>query len=509
MNIRLAKPEDMTEILALYDQGRDFMRRSGNPNQWTNGYPGEALLLQDMQKGCLYAAEVNGRLEGVFAFFGGEDPTYRRIDGAWKNDAPYHTIHRIVTSMRVKGLSRQIFAWCARQAGGSLRADTHEDNAPMRHVLEAFGFEYCGVIYLADGAPRRAYQYTKTEDTSMSYTDYAVKQAMNLLAIPSPTGFTRQATDYLLRELEGMGYQPVRTGKGTVWCCLGGEGHPMLLSAHTDTLGAMVRAIKSNGRLRFTHVGGWADATVETENCLVHTRDGRAYSGTAQHVNASLHVFHGMGDQPRSDETIEIVLDEPVKTAEDVKKLGVDVGCFISWDPRTVLTESGYLKSRHLDDKASCGVLLALARAVREGTVKLSRQVYILFSVYEEVGHGASWLPADDLEELLVVDMGCVGDDLQCDETMVSICCKDSGGPYNYEMTSKLIRLAQENHLDYAADIYPSYGSDAGAALKAGAEIRHALIGQGVFASHGYERTHVKGIDNTFRLVCAYVQAEA
>lgn len=342
----------------------------------------------------------------------------------------------------------------------------------------------------------------------MNDLDYAVKQAMNLLSIPSPTGFTRQAADYLARELESLGYQPKRTVKGAVWCELGGEGHPMLLAAHTDTLGAMVRSIKSNGRLRFTHIGGWPDTTVETENCLVHTRDGRTYSGTAQHVNASVHVFRGMGDQPRNDETVEIVLDEMVKTADDVRALGIDVGCYISWDPRTVLTSSGYLKSRHLDDKASCGVLLSLARAIREGRVKPSRKVYVFFSVYEEVGHGASWLPAGDLEELLIVDMGCVGDDLQCDETMVSICCKDSGGPYNYDMTSKLIRLAQENKLDYAADIYPSYGSDAGAALSAGADIRHALIGQGVFASHGYERTHVKGIDNTLKLVCAYVQAQ-
>ena len=342
----------------------------------------------------------------------------------------------------------------------------------------------------------------------MSYLDYAVKQSMNMLAIPSPTGFTRAATDYLLAELRDMGYEPQRTIKGTVWCDLGGEGHPMLLSAHVDTLGAMVRSIKPNGRIRFTHIGGWQEATVETENCLVHTRDGRRYSGTVQHVNASQHVFRAMGEKPRNEETLEVVLDELVKTADDVRALGIDTGCYISWEPRTVLTESGFLKSRHLDDKASSGVLLALAMAIKAGDVLPSRRVYIMFTVYEEVGHGAACLPAHDIEEMLAVDMGCVGDDLKCDETMVSICCKDSGGPYNYDMTSKLIRLAEENHLDYAADVYPYYGSDAGAALGAGEEIRHALIGQGVFASHGYERTHVRGIDNTLKLVCAYVQAE-
>jgi len=342
----------------------------------------------------------------------------------------------------------------------------------------------------------------------MDYSKYAVQQTMNMLAIPSPTGFTKAATDYLLKELSDMGYAPVRTVKGTVVCDLGGEGHAALLSAHVDTLGAMVRSVKGNGRIRFTHIGGWQEATVETENCLVHTRDGRAYSGTVQHIHASQHVFRGMGDQPRNEETLEVVLDELVKNADDVKKLGIDTGCYISWDPRTVLTPSGYLKSRHLDDKASSGVLLALAKAIKEGEVKPSRRVYIMFTVYEEVGHGASAIAIEGLEEMLSVDMGCVGDDLKCDETMVSICCKDSHGPYNYEMTSKLIALAEENKLDYAADIYPAYGSDADAALDAGLEVRHALIGQGVFASHGYERTHVKGIDNTLKLVCAYVQAQ-
>ena len=512
MTIRKARAEELPQIMALYEGGRAFMRRTGNMNQWINGYPGEELLLQDIANGNLYVAEADGRLEAVFAFIGGEDPTYAYIDGAWKSDRPYYTIHRIATSMRIKGLSGQIFAWCAEKAGGSLCADTHEDNAPMRHVLEKFGFEYCGTIYLEDGAPRRAYQYLRENDENrgamtMDYLEYAVTQSMNMLAIPSPTGFTRAATDYLLKELCAMGYRPERTVKGTVWCDLGGEGHPMVLSAHVDTLGAMVRSVKANGRIRFTHIGGWQEATVETENCLVHTRDGRSYSGTVQHVNASQHVYRAMGEQPRNEETLEVVLDELVKSAEDVKKLGIDTGCYISWDPRTVRTPSGFLKSRHLDDKASSGVLLALARAIREGDVKPARRVYILFTVYEEVGHGAASLPVDGLEEMLAVDMGCVGDDLACDETKVSICCKDSSGPYNYDMTSKLIRLAEENHLDYAVDVYPHYGSDAGAALGAGAELRHALIGQGVFASHGYERTHIRGIDNTLKLACAYVQA--
>ncbi len=340
----------------------------------------------------------------------------------------------------------------------------------------------------------------------MSYTEYSLEQIQNLLNIPSPTGFTKGATDYLLAELNRLGYQPVRTIKGSVMCHLCDGDHPMLLSAHVDTLGAMVRSIKGNGRIRYTHIGGYWDATIENENCTVHTRDGRTYSGTVQTAFASQHVHSGKGNAERSEDSMEIVLDELVKNADDVKKLGISTGCFISWDPRVTLTGSGFLKSRHLDDKASSGVLLALAKAIKEGAVKPGRSVDIMFTVYEEVGHGASPLTHCDFEEILAVDMGCVGADLACDETMVSICCKDSGGPYNYEMTSKLIELAEKNGLDYAADVYPSYGSDAGAAMRSGLEARHALIGPGVFASHGYERTHVKGIENTLKLAMAYVE---
>ena len=335
--------------------------------------------------------------------------------------------------------------------------------------------------------------------------DYALEYIQKLLSIPSPTGFTRAATDYLLETLTALGFSPKRALKGGVSCELGGEGNGLMLSALVDTLGAMVRSVKGNGRIRYTHVGGWQDATVETENCLVHTRDGRTYSATVQSTKASQHVYPGMGAEARGEETLEIVLDEPVKTAQDVENLGIETGCYISWDPRTVLTESGYLKSRHLDDKASAGVLLALARMVAEKKITLKRRVCILFTVFEEVGHGCSMNLPEGIEDMLVVDMGCVGDDLKCDETMVSICVKDSAGPYHYEFTSELIAAAKANGIDYAADVYPSYSSDSATALKAGNDVRFALIGPGVFASHGYERTHVKGIDNTCKLLLTQV----
>ena len=339
----------------------------------------------------------------------------------------------------------------------------------------------------------------------MRGTDEAVAFIETLCGTPSPTGFTAGAEAYLMDTLKGMGYAPQHTRKGTVTCYLGGEGDPLLLSAHVDTLGGMVRAVKPNGRLRYTQVGGYNDNAIENENCLVHTRGGRVYSGTVQPTKASRHVYGDITELKRDDETLEIVLDEMVKSAEDVKALGIAAGDFLSWDARTVVTESGFIKSRHLDDKASSGVLLALARLIKDGEVAPARAVYVMFTVYEEVGHGASGSLPADFTDMIAVDMGCVGDDLSCDETMVSICAKDSAGPFNYDLTNELIALARENGLRYAVDIYPKYSSDTATALRAGLEARHALIGPGVFASHGYERTHRLGVENTLGLLCAFV----
>lgn len=337
----------------------------------------------------------------------------------------------------------------------------------------------------------------------MDQQQYMLEQLKALTAIPSPTGMTRAATDYLLAELKRLGFQPTRTPKGAVMCCLGGESHPLVLAAHVDTLGAMVRAVKGNGCLRYTQVGGYSDTAIENENVLIHTRLGKVYSGTVQSTKASLHVWGNQNATARGDETLEIVIDEDVHSRDDVEKLGIAAGDFISFDPRTVITESGYVKSRHLDDKASTAVLLTLAREVAEGRVKLSRKVTLLFTVYEEVGHGASPLYNVEVEDLLAVDMGCIGDDLNCRETQVSICAKDSAGPFDFDFTNELIAAARELKIDYAVDIYPGYSSDTATALRAGLDARFALCGQGVFASHGYERTHVKGMMATLALVTA------
>lgn len=332
--------------------------------------------------------------------------------------------------------------------------------------------------------------------------DYIGEQLKALTSIPSPTGFTRAVTDYVMKTLEEMGFAPERSTKGNVLVCLGGEGEPLVLASHVDTLGAMVRSIKDNGRLRPTTLGGHQWSTADGENCTVHTRDGRVYTGVVLNTEPSSHVADEKVET--LEKNMEILLDENVDTKDDVVGLGIQTGDIIAMDPRTVITKSGYIKSRFLDDKLSASVLLGLARAVAAGEVKLARKVSLLFTVYEEVGHGGAFVPADTCE-MISVDMGCVGDDLGCTERMVSICAKDSGGPYNYELVSALADTAKRLSLDYAIDVYPHYGSDVEATLRAGYDIRHGLIGPGVYASHNYERSHMDGVLNTYELLRAYV----
>ncbi|NLU53393.1 MAG: M42 family metallopeptidase [Clostridiaceae bacterium] len=340
------------------------------------------------------------------------------------------------------------------------------------------------------------------------YLEYAVEQIEKLCKIPSPSGFTAKVQAYLIEELAFLGYTPKVTNKGSVLVNLGGEGHGLVLSAHVDTLGLMVRSIKSNGRLRFTHVGGFPGNYIETENCTVITRDGREYSGTIQIVNPAAHYRKDISETKRDDANMEIVLDEKVFTKEDVEALGIMPGDFVALDPRTIVTEKGFIKSRHLDDKAGSALLLALARYVKEENAELKRNTWLLFTMYEEVGHGACSGFPEGISEIISVDMGVVGEDLGADEFKVSICAKDSNGPYDYDITTRLIELAKKKNLQYAVDIYPFYGSDAGAALAAGHDFKHGLIGPGVAASHGYERTHKEGLLNALKLIKEYITNE-
>ena len=340
-----------------------------------------------------------------------------------------------------------------------------------------------------------------------SYTDLALRQAMALLAIDSPTGFTEKAAQWVQTAFASLGYDAQRTAKGGVLIDLGGrdETDALLLEAHTDTLGGMIAEIKGNGRLRLTNLGGMRAENGETENVRVYARDGRVYEGTLQLINASVHVNGAYGDTKRSWDSTEVLLDEDVKTAEDVRALGLEVGDIVCFDPRTRLTPSGYLKSRFLDDKLSVGILLAFARYLKDTGAVPERRVYVHVTVYEEVGHGGAASVPAGVTEAISVDMGCVGEGLTCTERQVSLCAKDSGGPYSYEVLGKLIDAAKREGADYAVDVYPHYGSDVEATLSAGHDLRHGLIGVWVYASHGYERSHADGVHNTLLVLKGYL----
>ena len=339
------------------------------------------------------------------------------------------------------------------------------------------------------------------------YGSFIVEETKNLLAIDSPSGMTKKAAEHVMTRFEALGYAPQMTRKDGVLVCLGGvdKENGLLLEAHMDTLGGMVCQIKANGRLKITPIGGLRAENVETENCRVVTKFDGVIEGTAQLINASTHVNEKYADTQRTFDTIEIVLDEPVESADDVKKLGIRTGDYVCFEPRTRVTKSGYIKSRFLDDKLSVGILLGFAKYLHDEGKTPARRVYVHVTVYEEVGHGGSASVPAGVTEAISGDMGCVGAGLQCTERQVSICAKDSGGPYSYDVVKKLIAAAQKEGADYAVDIYPYYGSDVEATLRAGYDIRHGLIGAGVYASHGYERSHRDGVLNTLRVLRGYL----
>ena len=294
------------------------------------------------------------------------------------------------------------------------------------------------------------------------YADFSWAQTEKLLAIDSPTGYTEAAAQWVKEAFEGLGFAAAITTKGGVLADLGGADckDALLLEAHTDTLGGMVAEIKGNGRLRLTNLGGMSPNNAEAENVRIHTREGKIIEGTCQLCNASVHVNGDYGSAKRTWDTLEVVPDEDVASDEDTRKLGIQVGDIVCFDPRTRRTASGYLKSRFLDDKLSVGILLGLAKYLRDTGSTPARRVYAHVTVYEEVGHGGSASVPQGVTEAISVDMGCVGEGLQCTERQVSICAKDSGGPYSYAVVGKLIEAAKKTGADYAVDVYPHYGSD-------------------------------------------------
>ncbi|MDE7214056.1 MAG: M42 family metallopeptidase, partial [Anaeroplasmataceae bacterium] len=299
------------------------------------------------------------------------------------------------------------------------------------------------------------------------------------------------------------------TNKGNVKLFIEGKDHSkrVATSAHVDTLGLMVRSIRADGTLAVTNVGGPSIPTLDGEYCKIMTRDGKAYSGTILCSSASVHVYEDAKSKPRDLDSMLVRIDEKVTSKDDVAKLGIDNGDYIFIDPKTTLTPSGFLKSRFIDDKGSVCAILGVLKELKEKNMLPAYDTYVYFVNQEEVGHGAATTDTS-VDEFVTVDMGCIGKDLAGNEYAVSICAKDSGGPYSYELTTKLIQIAKENSLNYVVDIFPFYGSDIGAAWRSGVDCAGALIGPGVHASHGMERTHLEAIENTMKLLYLYLTSK-
>lgn len=332
---------------------------------------------------------------------------------------------------------------------------------------------------------------------------------LDIFAIDSPSGYTQNVMEFLERKVSDLGFEMRWTNKGNGYVVVPGSDntHSIGWSAHVDTLGFMVRSITADGKLTLTNLGGPLVPTTDGEYCKIYTRDGKIYTGTILSQSPSIHVYKDASSLERNVDTMEVRIDEKVKTKEDVEKLGIRAGDIVAYDPKTEITPSGFVKSRFIDDKISVVILLEMLARIANGEVTLKYQNVFLFSTYEEVGHGMAALPTDvSIHELISVDMGCIGLDLSCTEYDVSICAKDSSGPYDYDLTSRFIELAKENEIAHAVDIYPMYGSDTSAALRGGNDIRGGLIGPGVAASHGMERTHLDAVKATIDLISAYIK---
>ena len=338
------------------------------------------------------------------------------------------------------------------------------------------------------------------------YYSYFYELAKDILTTPSHSGYTHIVIDKIKNYADELGLKSFKTNKGNLIVEFEGEdsNKTLALSAHVDTLGLMVRSINSDGTLAITSIGGNQMMTLQGEYCKVHTRDQKTYTGTILSTSPSSHVYEDCARKGQTADELMIRLDEVVHSKDDALALGIQNGDFISIDPKTTITDSGFIKSRHIDDKISVSIIFTVFKYLLENNKKPNYNIKFIISTYEEIGHGAAHLP-NSIDRMIAVDMGCIGKDLSCTEYDVSICAKDSSGPYDYQMVSELIELSKKYDLGYAVDVYPFYGSDASAALRAGHDIQAALIGPGVHASHGVERTHIDGCTNTMKLLHAYL----
>lgn len=341
--------------------------------------------------------------------------------------------------------------------------------------------------------------------------DFMTGFLTRLLNTPSPTGFAEGAISVTETALAAFpALKLARNRKGALLAEWPGQSEttPRALTAHADTLGAMVKEIKSNGRLKLTAIGGFAWNTVEGEGVTVFATGGEPVRGSLLLNKASWHVYgQQVRETKREDDSMEVRLDARISGAEDTRTLGIQVGDFVAFDPRVELT-NGFIRSRHLDDKAGVACIVAAVKAMHDAGLQPVQRTHLLISNYEEVGHGASTGFPPDLAELVALDMAAIGDGQTSDEFSATLCVKDSGGPYHHGLSQKLRRLAEAHNLAHKIDIYPFYGSDGEAYWRAGGDVAVALIGPGVDASHNYERTHTEALVATTQWILAYLLAE-
>ena len=343
-------------------------------------------------------------------------------------------------------------------------------------------------------------------------TEYMLKLLVDLLNTPSPTGFTNRVIERIEEALGSFqALQIEHTRKGALvatWPGARAEA-PRALTAHADTLGAMVKEIKPNGRLKLTRIGSVIWNTVEGEGCTIFTRQSEQVRGSLLLTKASAHVFgNKVGELKRDEETIEVRLDARTNSVKETRSLGIEVGDFVAFDPRVEIT-NGFIRSRFLDDKACIACALAAVKAIQDAGLLPLQDTTLHFSNYEEVGHGAASGFPPDLTELVAVDMAAVGEGQTSDEYHATLCVKDSNGPYHHDLSQRLLNLAEEHNIPYKVDIYPYYGSDGEAFWRAGGDVAVALIGPGVDASHNYERTHLEALVATTQWVMAYLLSES
>lgn len=349
-----------------------------------------------------------------------------------------------------------------------------------------------------------AYEFTQEDRDRL-------ERIQELTTIPSPMGYTYDIIDHIQAQLDSWDVDNVVTPKGGLLVTLEGKNteEHRYITAHVDTLGAIVRAILPDGRLKMDLIGGFTYASIDGEYCVVHSsRTDEKYTGTILMHNTSVHVYRDASSTERKQDNMEIRLDVPVRSKEDVEELGIQVGDFISFDPRTEITEHGFIKSRHLDDKVSVALLLDAIKEVKDGSLELGHTTHFYISNNEEMGYGGNSNIAPEVTEYIAVDMGAMGDDQQTDEYSVSICVKDASGPYHLGLRNHLVQVCEDHEIDYRLDIYPYYGSDASAAMRAGADVRHGLFGAGIEASHAYERTHALSVQATYDLIVNYLKSE-